>query len=68
MPPLWLSPHAIRRTLQNRKFCLSSITEYYGEILDRPLYLIFAVDNILCTSNAKGKASIQPNKPAWAHS
>ena len=24
-----LSPHAIRRTLQNRRFCLSNITEKY---------------------------------------
>ena len=29
------NPHAIRRTLQNRNFCLSNITEYYGEILRR---------------------------------
>ena len=37
LPPFRLSPHAIRRTLQNHKFCLSNITEYYGEILDRTL-------------------------------
>ena len=37
LPPLRLSPHAIRRALQNRKFCLSNNTVYYRERMDRPL-------------------------------